>query len=39
MDQSYLKDYQALKRSGLEDEAMEFSNPAPAAAATALVAS
>src|SRR5260370_4529549 len=30
--QSYLRDYRALKRSGLEDEAMEFSNPMPAAA-------
>jgi cation diffusion facilitator CzcD-associated flavoprotein CzcO len=39
VDQSYLKDYQALKRSGLEDGAMEFSNPAPAAATTALAAS
>ena len=28
--QSYLKDYRALKRSGLEDEAMVFSNPDPA---------
>ena len=28
--QSYLKDYRALKRSGLEDEAMVFSNPHPA---------
>lgn len=37
--QSYLRDYQALKRSGVEDEAMVFSNPAPAPAATALAAS
>ncbi len=28
--QSYLQDYRALKRSGLDDEAMVFSNPAPA---------
>jgi hypothetical protein len=26
--QSYLRDYRALKLSGLEDEAMELSNPA-----------
>jgi hypothetical protein len=25
--QSYLRDYKALKQSGLEDEAMSFSNP------------
>jgi hypothetical protein len=25
--QSYLKDYKALKMSGIEDEAMVFSNP------------
>jgi monooxygenase len=25
--QSYLRDYRALKRSGIEDDAMEFSNP------------
>ena len=37
--QSYLRDYQALKRSGVEDEAMMFSNPTPAPAATALAAS
>ena len=37
--QSYLKDYQALKRSGLDDGAMEFSNPAAATAAPALAAS
>jgi cation diffusion facilitator CzcD-associated flavoprotein CzcO len=29
--QSYLRDYRALKMSGLEDEAMSFSNPKPAA--------
>ena len=29
--QSYLADYRALSRAGLEDEAMVFSNPAPAA--------
>ena len=29
--QSYLKDYRALKRSGLDDGAMRFSNPAPVA--------
>ncbi len=27
--QSYLRDYRALKRSGIEDDAMEFSNPTP----------
>lgn len=27
--QSYLADYRALKRSGIEDDAMRFSNPAP----------
>ena len=27
--QSYLKDYRALKRSSIEDGAMQFSNPAP----------
>ena len=26
--QSYLRDYRALKRSGIEDDAMVFSNPA-----------
>ncbi len=31
--QSYLKDYRALRLRGLEDEAMEFSNPVPSAAA------
>ncbi|HUS61622.1 MAG TPA: NAD(P)/FAD-dependent oxidoreductase [Acidimicrobiales bacterium] len=30
--QSYLKDYRALKRSGIVDDAMVFSNPAPAPA-------
>ncbi len=30
--QSYLRDYRALKRSGIDDEAMAFSNPAPVAA-------
>jgi monooxygenase len=30
--QSYLRDWRALKRSGLDDEAMAFSNPAPTAA-------
>jgi hypothetical protein len=28
--QSYLRDYRALKRSDIEDEAMVFSNPVPA---------
>jgi hypothetical protein len=28
--QSYLHDYRAMKLSGVEDDAMEFSNPAPA---------
>ncbi|MGQ0431186.1 MAG: flavin-containing monooxygenase [Microthrixaceae bacterium] len=32
--QSYLKDYRALKRSGIVDEAMVFSNPAPTPAST-----
>ena len=31
--QSYLRDYRALKTSGLHDDAMVFSNPEPAAAA------
>ena len=31
--QSYLRDYQALKLKGINDEAMVFSNPAPARAA------
>lgn len=37
--QSYLRDYRALKMSGVEDDAMEFSNPAgePAAAVSAAV--
>ena len=30
--QSYLRDYRALKRSGLVDDAMTFSNPALGAA-------
>jgi cation diffusion facilitator CzcD-associated flavoprotein CzcO len=30
--QSYLRDYRALKMSGVEDDAMVFSNPAPPAA-------
>jgi monooxygenase len=30
--QSYLKDYRALKRSSIDDGAMEFSNPAPVGA-------
>jgi monooxygenase len=29
--QSYLKDFRALRLRGLEDEAMVFSNPVPAA--------
>jgi monooxygenase len=33
--QSYLRDYRALKLSGIEDEAMEFSNPRREPAATA----
>ena len=33
--QSYLRDYRALKLSGVADDAMAFSNPAPRAAATA----
>ena len=38
--QSYLRDYRALKRSGLHDDAMVFSNPASAVeAAPALAAS
>jgi cation diffusion facilitator CzcD-associated flavoprotein CzcO len=36
--QSYLRDYRALKRSGLHDDAMVFSNPTPVPA-TELVAS
>src|SRR4051794_14615809 len=38
--QSYLRDYRALKMSGIEDEAMVFSNPvrpAPVAAPVELV--
>jgi monooxygenase len=31
--QSYLKDYRALRMSGVEDDAMVFSNPAPAPSA------
>ena len=38
--QSYLKDYRALRMSGVdEDDAMVFSNPEPAARATTAVAS
>jgi len=33
--QSYLSDYRALKRSDVDDGAMEFSNPAPALVAAA----
>ena len=33
--QSYLKDYRALKRSDIEDGAMQFSNPAPRLVASA----
>ena len=33
VDQKYTKDYRALKRSGLEDDNMEFSNPVPPAIA------
>jgi cation diffusion facilitator CzcD-associated flavoprotein CzcO len=33
--QSYLRDYRALKMSGVEDDAMRFSNPAPEAAVAA----
>jgi hypothetical protein len=29
--QSYLRDYRALKLSGIEDDAIVLSNPAPAA--------
>jgi len=36
--QSYLKDYRALKMSGIEDEAMVFSNPAVPTAPTVPVA-
>ena len=31
--QSYLRDYRALRLRGIDDEAMRFTNPAPAAAA------
>jgi len=31
--QSYLRDYQAMKLSGITDDAMQFSNPAPAGTA------
>jgi hypothetical protein len=27
--QSFLKDYRAMKMTGLEDDAMSFSNPVP----------
>ena len=33
--QSYLRDYRALKRTSIVDDAMEFSNPAPAVTASA----
>jgi hypothetical protein len=33
--QSYLRDYRALKLSGVEDDAMVFSNPVRTAAAVA----
>jgi monooxygenase len=36
--QSYLKDYRAMRLSKVEDGAMEFSNPAPAAAPKVPVA-
>ena len=35
--QSYLKDFRALRLRGLEDEAMVFSNPAPAATSEAAL--
>jgi hypothetical protein len=34
--QSYLRDYRALKMSGVEDPAMVFSNPVPAQAVAAV---
>ena len=37
--QSYLRDYRALKMSGIEDDAMVFSNPAPAHEEETAVAS
>ena len=37
--QSYLRDYRALKLSGIEDEAMEFSNPRRESAAATAAAS
>jgi monooxygenase len=36
--QSYLRDYRALKMSGIVDEAMVFSNPMPAEPAVAMAA-
>ncbi len=36
--QSYLRDYRALKRSSIEDDAMVFSNPTPAQARAEAVA-
>ena len=36
--QSYLADYRLLKRRPLDDEVMEFSNPAPAVGAAAALA-
>ena len=36
--QSYLRDYRALKMSGVEDDAMVFSNPVPVPAATPVAA-
>jgi monooxygenase len=35
--QSYLKDYRAMRLTGIEDEAMRFSNPVPAAAPSVAV--
>jgi monooxygenase len=36
--QSYLRDYRSLKMSGVEDDAMVFSNPVPVPAATPVAA-
>jgi hypothetical protein len=35
VNQSYLRDYRALKLSGIEDDAIVFSNPVRATAAVA----
>ena len=37
--QSYLRDYRALKRSSIHDDAMAFSNPVPVTAPVAAAAS